>query len=211
MAVAIAATGCYKRVYTGNEDFVTNYDNVGKKTGYRTSDWPVNFIFYGPGANVNRVKSILNAAGASTSGGAMYLYLKDFPSGGSWDTDSGRKKVYSTHSECGGIFADGHTYIHMRVYADSDDRLNNSTFGNYVVGTSHWDNREGCSDETFGWSESAEAQWASLIYCRGYNLAQSHDMQNPESSRMVRGNHYWQSDGWARKVYVPSGTPSARC
>ena len=212
VVIALVGAGCYKRVYTENEDFVLNYDNKGKKTGYGTAHWPVNFIFYGPGASVGRVKDFLQDAGADSAGSPMYLYLKDFPSGGSWNGDEGEKDTLAVHRECDGPWlSNGYNYIHMRVYADGDAYLENSVFGRYVVGTSHWDYRENCHDAMFGWSEDAEQRWADAIYCEGYNFAEMHQMQNPESYRIDRGDHVWQSDGWARKVYVPTGTPSDRC
>ncbi len=211
LTLGLTACDGYRSTEMGQGDFVTNFDNKETRRSRYTRDWPVNFIFYGPGANVNRVKSILNTTGADGSGGAMYLWLGDSATSGTWDTDSGRKDTLAVHPECDGPgFTQGYTYLHMRVYADGDDKLTNTTFGNYVVGTSHYDQRENCNNERFGWSEDAEADWANRIRCAGYTEHGGYRMNNAEPLESV-GNHVRQSDGWARTFYIPSTTPSPDC
>ncbi len=79
----------------------------------------------------------------------MYYHLKD---GGSWtwDTDGGRK------SQSGCSLID----THIRLYADGDDRMYNSTDGYYVVGTTHKDLYEKPLCNTrYGYSESASDEF----------------------------------------------------
>lgn len=58
-ASCIVITACkseYRRVDLGNEDYSNNYDNGSPTSqGYATADWPVNFVFYGPGVSMERV------------------------------------------------------------------------------------------------------------------------------------------------------------
>lgn len=173
-------------------DYIYNYDFESPSASSSNVDWPVTMMFTG-NANINKVKNIYwgTALGAN-----MYGRVND-GAGWVWDNDRGTKSL-GAYSTC-----------HMRLYADSDDRLYNLTWGYFVIGTSHYDIREIFPDRRFGWSEDAATELS--------NLAEDHwsvwfvewnsiNMYNYEPGRWEyeggSPRHYWQNNGYATQVQL---------
>jgi hypothetical protein len=226
MVSSLHLAGCNRQLGLGGNDWVWNYDFDMGTTSQPSStkaytndkrDWPVTFIFYGPGAEVDRVKSILNAAGADeTAPGQMQLPQRDASKAWERDLDGGRKDTLNG-VQCPGPI-NRYNYLHMRVYADPDDDITHTAsgapwYGRVVVGTTHYDKKEHCPDETFGWSEDAAEVWERRIYCRGYSTSETYDADNHHYPdwKSNKPNAWWDSDGLAVKVYVDTSTPSVRC
>lgn len=189
---ACAWTTSKLRVVNVGGDYIYNYDFESKSTSSSKVDWPVTMMFTG-NANINKVKNLYSAW---TSGSSMYMRLND-GAGWVWDSDGG-KKSWGASCSC-----------HIRLYADSDDRLYNLTWGYFVIGTSHYDIREIFPDRRFGWSEDAAGELTRYIEGNsGVSFIQrnSINMYNYEAYRVeYEGStprHYWQNNGYATRVQL---------
>lgn len=172
-----------------NYDFTTNLVRSHKV------DWPIGLVFYG-NATINKVKNFLHNPYDQTGSG-MYGRIND-GSRWRWDTDNGRKTTL-----CPGAPFQPASAKHYRVYADADDRLFNTSWGFYVIGSTHYDVNECGFGASFGWSETAEG-WLTHYWRANGGWAQD-DWRwfgNPEPVR-TQGNHIWQNDGRASRLYVP--------
>jgi hypothetical protein len=215
--VALALTGCIGRVAMGDGDAVYNYDYntkgfVRDLSAYTPAkrDMPVNFVFNGPGVTFDNVGAVLNEAGGDTGAGDMYMPIKD---GSSWQQDKSGGTKDTISYACFADFAKQYTYLHIRWYGNPVQKYSyNSSFGRYVVATSHFDYRERCGDQHFGDSEKAEDWWIARLKCVGLDpVVDSVFMDNEEHTPRDK-THYMQSDGWATRVYVPKGfVPKWRC
>lgn len=189
--------GNFKRYRMGNDWFL-NYDLHASSEDADEADWPVSFIFYGPNATVGHVNSVLSLIGFPNRGGDKYELMFD---GGEvyaaqWDHEPGRKSG-DMSTAC------GHSGLHVRVYGDPwDDHMWAQPWDKYVFATVHWDVREGCSTEVFGYSENAEYLVANRFAEVGFGVARDYwPMENRELNRL-EGRHYWSSDGYATVVHL---------
>jgi hypothetical protein len=175
------------------EDAFRNYDFLSQTVSSTNVDWPVNFLFWN-NAEIDKVKSKLGGY-YPYSGSKMNGRLND-GSGFVWDQDGGRKSILCP------IIGDAY---HYRIYADSDDRMYNISWGYWVFGTSHIDHNECGFGKWFGKSEQAENHIAS--HARNVfgssNVAEDwSSFYNYEPYR-EQGNHIWQNNGYATAVRVP--------
>jgi hypothetical protein len=134
----------------------------------RTTDWPINLIFWN-NADVETAKDLWNRGAASVPGGYLFATPQygrvwdrgEQPAGhrtpghAVWDRDRG--------SYTGAVCV-GHKW-HYRVYAPSpgvggDDRIYNLSWGYYVIASSHQDHHDNwkkiCKGDWYGGSEDAE-------------------------------------------------------
>ncbi len=195
-AVAQAWTAANLQPVSSAEDKFYNYDFTAKSVSSTGVDWPVTLIFYG-NASVSKVKGAFQSRGWSNPFvSTMYGYAND-GSGFAWASDGG-VKTFATKS------------AHMRLYAPGG-RLYNSTWGYYVVATTHYDNAELSKPPTqwFGMSEDAataavqtavKAWGSSSVTLNSVALgnAQSGEATGPTGER-----HIWQCDGMATMIRVP--------
>ena len=184
---------------TMGEDRFYNWDFENDDRSTRTNvDWPVTMLFYND-ADVQLVKDMYY----TFVGSSMYARLND-GSSWVWDKDGGTKSGLCTSQ-----------IYHMRVYADSDDHMYNTSWGYYVLGTTHIDNNE-ClplSDEYWsGDSEQAEghfAMHAEDIYseCDVAVFEDWRNFRNLEPYYRVKSNegpdHIKHNNGYATAVYLP--------
>ena len=171
-----------------NWDFVSNDDFSSSNV-----DWPVNMLFYN-NAEVDKVKGIYWGNCHWPVASAKYARLND-GSGMVWDNDSGTK------SPCDCTIWGNQP--HMRVYADDNDTLYNTSWGFYVLGTTHTDHNECGLNPWHGESEDTEGLIADRASDRGYTVFEDWgNFYNAESWRR-EGNHIVENDGYATAVYVP--------
>jgi hypothetical protein len=210
----LVLTSCTLRFDLGNSDWTYLYDFDMKTTTQQSlasytldrADWPVTFIFYGPGASIDRVGDILRRAGSNETGtGKMQMPQRDAPK--SWERDlSGGEKDTLRGVQCPGP-RNRYDYLHMRYYADpDDDHIDGSGWkGKVVVGTTHYDFKEHCPDQSFGYSEDAAEEWERRIRGLGYSVHEDVKMANEFKlgRKAGKSNYWWQSDGRAARVYVP--------
>ncbi len=179
------------------EDRFYNWDFENDDYTTRTNvDWPVTMLFYND-ADVQLVKDMYY----TFVGSSMYARLND-GSDWVWDKDGGTKSGLCTS----GIY-------HMRVYADSDDHMYNTSLGYYVIGTTNIDNNEcGDKDKWSGESELTEGHFATRakdIYseCGVDVLEDWGNFRNVEPYRYVDSeegpDHIKDNDGYATAVYLP--------
>lgn len=190
---ANAATTTHLSTLFTNEDQYYNYDFLSQSAWGGNVDWPVTMVFCN-NADVNKVKSIYFG---STIASTMYLQMND-GGGWVWDSDMGTKGALWYSSYLG-----QYVYLHMRVYAPNPpDYAYNSSWGNYVLGTTHYDQYP---FETWsGYSEDAEKDFASIALSKGYTvIPDTLYFYNNEPYRVEGGNHYWQNDGYATRVCIP--------
>lgn len=148
-----------RAAFTIAEDRFWNYDFRGYGGNYEGNlDWHASLIFKN-NAEIDLVKESLNTAYFNGAGGFEIAEL-DEGIGYFEDEDRGRKN----EPGCPGYG------IHYRIYADfgSDgdpnaDNMFNPDWGHWVLGTTHFDENDGCSGYTkiFGTSEQAEGYIAS--------------------------------------------------
>ena len=125
----------------------------------------------------------------------MYARLKDSDGSAEWDEDGGKKTRLCP------VF--GQTAYHSRFYADGDERLFNTSWGFYVIATSHQDHNA-CSriGRWHGRSEEAEKFVGGISREAWGNGATSFDrvwMGNRERE----GRHIWQNNGYGTTVEEP--------
>lgn len=181
--------------WAGGDQFY-NYDNLTTTAAGNNVDWPVTMTFVN-NAWVGGVKGVLDHGGFNPdfklAGNTMRLRLKDNASL-VWDSDNGIK---DPSGSCP-------VNIHMRIYADpADDENWNPVDGFWLVGTTHWDNRENCAGQNFGWSEDASEQFANKYSAVGWQVLHDQDPTWNAEGWRVEGDHMWSNDGWAERVTVP--------
>ncbi len=172
-----------------------NYDFNGEVASSTNVDWPTMMIFYG-NAEVDKVKNAYSPWYPKRMGDVKNAAMNDV---GTWfyDSDRGIKK---TDCPPTGWFE------HMRVYAPGgSDRMYNTNYGYWIMGTTHFDYNDGCSGAIHGYSETAEswfAQNARNIWGSGRVFEDWGWMFNGEPRR-PEGNHIWESNGYSSYVNVP--------
>ncbi len=229
---ARTSPGALMRVINGGGDSNYNYDFTppccsikrdpahiyfGISTGTNV-DWADSLLFYNS-ASVSRVKHYINYPNAYT-GGPMYGYVND---GGApaWDGDSGNKdsadactpEVETPDLPAGPDPPDvppvpvdpgagGISTRHVRLYADGDDHMYNTTFGYYVYGTTHVDYNENCADEWFGNSEITEADIAQRLGRQGFVVSPNYAHLGNAEPHRCDGTHCWNQNGMATYVNI---------
>ena len=193
---ADGATTSHLRVVSIREDQFWNYDFTARDVDSRKVDWPVDLVFRN-NADIDKVKAALDGY-MHWRGSKMYARLKDTDGEAEWDEDGGKKTRLCP------VF--GQTAHHSRFYADGDDRLYNTSWGFYVIATSHQDHNE-CSriGRWHGRSEPAEKFVGGISREAWGNGAPSFDslwIGNREPYRR-EGRHIWQNNGYATTVEVP--------
>ena len=192
-----ASYGNLRTIYKGDDRF-RNYDflcgNDSKCVAYNNVDWAIDFLFTN-NAEIDKVK---RGIGYCCVGSPMYGRLHGGPETGTFvfDSDRGVKDSWCP-------IGDGY---HLRLYADADDRLYNTSWGYWVFGSAHIDHAECGGDATWsGMNEAAENifsgraanAWGSYrVFKNHYWLA------NSEPLRFDRGD-YWWNNGYATRVIVP--------
>lgn len=179
-----------------DDDVIRNYDylSTASPTDNYNLDFPVTMIFKN-NAEIDKVKNRYKANGWDNLGSSKYGRARD-GSAGFWDSDRGVKTW-------------GLTTCHMRVYADSDDRMYCPSWGYYIFGTTHYDHGEVVGDKWFGKSEDAETearQEARTIWGTDNVVANNGDFKNYEAYRVQTSggeDHIWQSSGRRSTVTVP--------
>ncbi|MCA1706171.1 MAG: hypothetical protein LC808_24065 [Actinobacteria bacterium] len=175
--------------FAGN-DALYNYDFLSTSASATNVDWTANMMFRN-NAEIDKVKSILTPE-FRNEGSVKYALLKDDTSY-VWDSDRGMKNPAGTCP----------SDVHLRLYADGDDRMYNLTDGFYIFGTTHIDWYEGCSGEQFGWSEDAESSFVNRFRNKGYVVWEDCcDWFNWEPLR-YQGNHVWDNNGLTSIVNIP--------
>lgn len=185
------------RVINFGGDYFYNYDfgSPDDPPSRLNVDWPVTMMFTG-NANINKVKKIYWGLAGPLQASPMHMKLND-GAGWVWDSDRGTKSL-------------GLVNCHLRLYADSDDRLYNLTWGYFVIGTSHYDYYELNPNHYHGLSEAAEAELSNKAEGSGYVWFVDRDcidMNNNEPYReetdengVIR--HLWMNDRWATQVQL---------
>jgi hypothetical protein len=173
-----------------------NYDFARKAVSATGVDWPVDLVFRN-NADIDKVKAGLDGY-MHFHGSPMYARLKDHDGAATWAVDGGKKTLLCP------VF--GQTAYHTRLYADGDERLYNTAWGYYVLGTAHQDHNE-CSriGRWSGRSEAAEKFVGGISREIWGNQAPSFDriqMGNQEPYRR-EGTHVWQNNGLATAISVP--------
>ncbi|MFQ5380322.1 MAG: hypothetical protein ACE5EF_01685 [Dehalococcoidia bacterium] len=161
-------------------------------------DWPVNILYWN-NAEVDKIKiyyTMFAGWGGSTCGSTMWNRVND-GNGWVWDADDGIKTP--CFPTCWA------SATHVRLYAPAaTDRMYNTSWGYYVVATSHKDKNEFCPwGRRHGWSEDAEGY--AVDTAKGFGWVVGHDWANffnrlPEG---YAGTHYRKNNGWASHVRVP--------
>ena len=178
------------------EDQFYNHDFTAKTVSATGVDWPVTIIFYG-NASVSKIKSAYRGRGwGNPFVNTMYGYEND-GSGFVFAADGG-VKTFATKSP------------HMRLYAPGG-RMYNSTWGYYVIATTHFDNAELSSPPTqwFGMSEdaaTAAVQTAIKVWGSQSVTLNSVPVGNSRYGEDIGANgerHIWQCDGVATLIRVP--------
>ena len=183
-----------------DEDSFYNYDCESASALATNVDWPVMFVFYG-NATVAKVDKSLSSR-LPIWGVNEYFDLWDNPTTGQWVANTGVKSISLSKA------------LHMRLYGAGGVCSTNATWGHYVLATCHYDINELSKNPTFGYSEDAATQIASM--CRSAwgtsrVTANAFPLGNLELLRVEKranskggyDTHTWQSDGLATLVYVP--------
>lgn len=190
---ALAWTASHLSTLSIEEDLFRNYDFGSDWDNYTNCSWPVTMLFWN-NAEIDKVKSQYRLRDWILWGYSEWAKLNETGDDWIWDTDRGVKKPI------------GLNFIHMRVYADSDDQLYNISWGYYILGTTHYD-KDG--ETKCGWSEEAEQQAALVAESvPGWGVVEDWgNFYNYEPLRKEvdeEGNeHWWQCGGYATAVYVP--------
>lgn len=172
-------------------DAIYNYDFLTASASSTNVDWTVNMMFRN-NAEIDKVKAIIMPEFRS-EGNIMDGRLKD-GTDFVWDTDRGMKNPNMPTCP---------SNVHMRLYADGDDRMYNLNDGYYIFGTTHIDWRERCIGEEFGYSEDAEGAFVNEYRERGYAVLEDCcDWYNYEPRR-YQGNHVWDNNGLTSIVRIP--------
>lgn len=185
-----AREGNLQRIYK-DEDGFWNYDfEEEQNTSSSNVDWTVNLIFWYD-ASVDKIKQIL--WGPAEQHGTMYIEIND-SSGWVWDNDKGTRS--------GGLLETGY---HTRLYAAGGARMNNETWGRYVVATSHIDIPIAVPPRA-GYSEFAEQYIAGLAGQMGYIVkpdAINFYNEEPERTQYFPLPwHVWLNNGLATTIKI---------
>jgi hypothetical protein len=195
-SIAGAWTAASLQPVTSAEDQFYNYDFTSRTVSATGVDWPVTIIFTG-NASVSKIKSAYRSRGwGNPFVTTMYGYEND-GSGFVFAGDGG-VKTFATTSP------------HMRLYAPGG-RLYNSTWGYYVIATTHFDNAELSRPPTqwFGMSEdaaTAAVQTAVKAWGSKSVTLNAVPLNNAQYGEAVGGSgerHIWQCDGLATLIRVP--------
>lgn len=191
------STTTFTTIRIGGDQFY-NWDNLSTSCACSTNvDWPVTVIFR-QNASVNSAKS---AVGLNLFGSPMYHRGND-GAGWFWDSDGGLKAQFD-----GAGVSGRPDFYHMRFYAPpSTDYYYNTTWGRYVLATTHIDVDEGWSSAQFGWSETAEEWFAARLRNRGYSVTEdAYWIANNDSwpSGRWSANYYYLNNGYATFVAIP--------
>ncbi len=191
---------------TIREDRFMNWDFRSQNSAASNVDWPVTMLYYN-NAEIDKVKDKLDAISGIGRCGSGKNARVDEGSGWVWDSDGGIKDNCGTSSD---------QTRHMRVYADSNDRLYNLSWGYYIIGTTHVDqcHRHGvwpaywCHHHWVGFSETANDWWDYYSdQVSGWNVyADWGSFSNSANFNDYHGSgedHYVRSNGYATYVYVP--------
>lgn len=195
---ADAATTSSLYNISNSEDNFYNYDFNGEVSAYDNVDWAVDLIFFN-NAEIDKVKDSFSGFLPVTSNNGKNAVVND-GGGYQYDSDGGKKVSQCPPAE--------EWFLHYRVYADGDDRLYNTNYGYYVIGTAHADYNDGCQYPEAGFSEWTEdnlAYWASQVWPGGV-YSDYGWMYNPESYRLETSDgrpHHWDNNGYATYVNVP--------
>jgi hypothetical protein len=199
-----APAGSFAIVVLADNDRAYNWDfnDDDHDPAPANVDMPVDMVFHN-NANINKVKD--QVLDYDHCGQAKYARLKDGTSW-VWDGDGGVKDDCGGGDQC----ADGLSY-HLRVYADSDDRMYNTNYGYYILGAAHMDNYNYCGDPWHpiccdwiwsGYNNDAEAWFAQRSQGRGYTvLANWGNWYN--AATVYDSEHPIRNNGKATYVNVP--------
>jgi hypothetical protein len=183
----------YLALYMGHGDYIVNYDHLSPSFGRTNVDWATHILFYvgaiGP--------TVVDAVKYPYEGSAQWGAYNDGPQNNSqwgWIGSAGRKKTLCTSND-----------NHYRLYGNPAGANYNIDFGFYTYATIHRDQNEcpGGLPPKFGYSENAEAQLATEMISRGYNVAQNYaSFSNPEPDRLQGVDHFWRSNGLGTAIPV---------
>jgi hypothetical protein len=166
---------------------------------------PVTMMFYN-NAEVDKVKWIYFGPAPPYLAVTDHALLND-GNGWIWDGDRGTKETWWS-SELGEL-----VWMHMRVYAPNPpDYMSNSVWGNYVIGTTHFDQFP--FELWYGYNEYAEEFFAWFASTFGFYTVYEDfiDFKNCEPYRAepiihpilgIPTYYYWLNDGYATVVNVP--------
>ncbi|RLG58168.1 MAG: hypothetical protein DRN88_01465 [Candidatus Hydrothermarchaeota archaeon] len=182
-----AWTTSHLQTYYQNSDAFYNYDFESESVSNTNVDFPVNLVFWN-NAEVDKVKGAFY--GVAEAATRKYMKLKD-GSSWVWDSDRGSDEVTT-----------GSKRKHMRLYADSDDRMYDIEWGYYVIATSHYD-YPWYGHIWCGYSEQAEEEIAEDAEDIDEVLEVEEDkkyMYNLEPARNEtepgEPTHVWYNNGW---------------
>jgi|Deesub1362B_J571_1020462.scaffolds.fasta_scaffold02069_4 hypothetical protein len=179
------------QIYYQNSDRFYNYDFTSPSVSSDNVDFTVNLVFWN-NAEVDKVKILFYGYDVANS---MYMILKDEPLW-VWDSDRGSAGCVT-----------GNKRKHMRLYADSDDRMYDIDWGYYVIATSHYD-YPCVFHEWSGYSEQAEEEIAQDARDNGVSDMVEEDkkyMYNYEPARNETSGgetHVWYNNGWATFIKI---------
>lgn len=205
-ASLLAAHAAHNNIWVKYEagDGFRVYDYTEQLTGDYQSivDWPVSLLFSNA-ARVDKVKDRLVACGFTLDGIQRMNGRLNDGAGWLWDVDAGVKTPEGYAS------LDSYRAAHVRIYADSDDRMYNTTWGYYCIATCHLDYQDWIPPSPWAWygySEYAEnfttSEWRDH-YGDNVTFPDSIWMNNVESPAYCEdGNHWYYSNGYASKLKI---------
>lgn len=191
-------------VYVGSTRW-RNYDFTNQTDVQTGVDWPVDMYYYN-NASVSKIKSVMQDFLPCQTGNvcASYLYMHLSTNSGStysWSTSAGMKQSLSACTPS--------TDLHQRLYAPGGTSFYNTSWGHYVIATTHFDYQEFCH----GWSGKSET--AEQVVCTDINAEYTRNGQNGHcwydagsnlNNSMANKNvsgHWWMNDGKASVVLTP--------
>lgn len=202
-----APSGSFYTITIAEDEFV-NWDFRSQSAQASNVDWPVSMLYYN-NAEIDKVKDALVAVpglNIGRCGSGQDARVND-GSGMQWDGDGGIKDDCGTSSP---------VLLHMRVYADGDDRSYNLYWGYYIIGVTHAEDCHPhlpwpltyCHHHWVGFSEVASSYWESYSdQVAGWSIYSDFaDFANTANFTDYHGSgedHYVQSDGRATYVNVP--------
>jgi hypothetical protein len=195
-----------------------NYDNRSQYADATNVDWPVHVIFT-RSAFVGKVETVIrNNTILDCWGGFMNLRHRDLTTTYIWSTDDGPKECETPPNN-----DDDCDTRHIRFYATASRQANYGglDWRYYVLATVHRDLNE-CngnfnyfpdlpheSNQDHGWGENVEGYFQHLFAGLGYTVyPDSEWLDNAENQWQEidfgREEHYFQSDGYATVIQIPS-------
>lgn len=194
-----AATAASLHEISNQEDRFYNYDFNSGVASASNVDWAISLVFYN-NAEIDKVKLALDPYLPYTQNGTKIGGVSDDGSAYQFDGDQGRKVTPCPPA--------GEWFPHYRVYADGDDQLYNTSYGYYVIGSTHGDYNDGCAGAQAGYSEWAEdwiAYWSHQVWPDRVHQDYGF-LHNAEAFRVETSDnrpHVWDNDGYATYVNVP--------